>query len=208
MNLKLLASENTKRVLEKELAAAKGVKVEDIKVEVPPVTEESVPLADSELLTNEPVDEPLELSKPEKETAPTPVPAEKATKRKAPAKKLVPEETAAKVEEPKAEEPKVEETKVEETKVEETKAEETKVEEPKAPATKAKPKSKAKSEKVTSGEVVATKGEDWSSLSASALSRKTVKELTEYLSNKGVKTAGDDGKPLTKATLVATVRSL
>lgn len=76
----------------------------------------------------------------------------------------------------------------------------------KSPAPKAKKAAKAKA-KAKKAEP-ATSSDDWSSLSASALSRKTVKDLTDYLSEKGVETNGEDGNPLKKALLVEAVRSL
>mmetsp|Transcript_42109 Transcript_42109/g.101256 ORF Transcript_42109/g.101256 Transcript_42109/m.101256 type:complete len:245 (+) Transcript_42109:1539-2273(+) len=49
--------------------------------------------------------------------------------------------------------------------------------------------------------------DDWSTLSKSTLTRKTVKELQEYLDTKGVTTTDSDGKPLKKALLVDAVLS-
>jgi len=49
---------------------------------------------------------------------------------------------------------------------------------------------------------------DWSDLSQSTLARKTVKELKEYLEEKGISTTGEDGKPLKKALLVEAVLAL
>mmetsp|Transcript_42110 Transcript_42110/g.101259 ORF Transcript_42110/g.101259 Transcript_42110/m.101259 type:complete len:590 (+) Transcript_42110:346-2115(+) len=49
--------------------------------------------------------------------------------------------------------------------------------------------------------------DDWSTLSKSTLTRKTVKELQEYLGAKGVTTTESDGKPLKKALLVDAVLS-
>jgi hypothetical protein len=49
---------------------------------------------------------------------------------------------------------------------------------------------------------------DWTSLSKSTISRKTVKELSEYLDSKGVATTGSDGKTLKKAELIEAVMSL
>ena len=50
--------------------------------------------------------------------------------------------------------------------------------------------------------------DNWSTLSDSTLTRKTVKQLTEYLGTKGVATTGEDGKALKKAQLVEAVRAL
>ena len=49
--------------------------------------------------------------------------------------------------------------------------------------------------------------DDWSTLSKSTLTRKTVKELQDYLGEKGVTTTDSDGKPLKKALLVDAVLS-
>ena len=227
ISLKLQSSESAQRALEKKLAHAQGVKVADMKVEVdeppdmiveveeppvmkvevdePPVAEVAVPEMALETMV---IDEPVEISSEIKPAKAMASPAKKAApaKKVAPAKKAAPAkkvatkkapvkmEVVAEVEEPMAAPvPKA------------TDAEPMAAPAPKA--TGAKPKSKAKIEKVT--EVVAAKGDDsWSSLSASTLSRKTVKELTEYLNTKGVKTTGEDGKPLTKALLVDAIRAL
>lgn len=66
----------------------------------------------------------------------------------------------------------------------------------------------AKKVKSKKAEVDSSTDDDWASLSDSTLSRKTVKELEKYLSEKGVKTTGDDGKVLKKALLVEAVRGL
>lgn len=44
-------------------------------------------------------------------------------------------------------------------------------------------------------------------LSQSTLKRKTIKQLTGYLSGKGVEVNGEDGKPLKKENLVELVLS-
>jgi hypothetical protein len=49
---------------------------------------------------------------------------------------------------------------------------------------------------------------DLTTLSKSALSRKTVKDLTEFLESKGLPTTGDDGKPLKKNGLLEKVHSI
>jgi len=49
---------------------------------------------------------------------------------------------------------------------------------------------------------------DFTTLSKSALSRKTVKELKEFLESKGLSITEDDGKPLKKNGLLEAVRSL
>jgi outer membrane biosynthesis protein TonB len=57
-------------------------------------------------------------------------------------------------------------------------------------AKKAKAKSKAKAKEASPAPAASTDGDGWSSLSDSTLSRKTVKELTEYLSDKVCTPAG------------------
>eukprot|EP00980_Cylindrotheca_fusiformis_P011913 scaffold2830_cov131-Cylindrotheca_fusiformis.AAC.34 len=81
----------------------------------------------------------------------------------------------------------------------------------KSPATKATVEEveTAKSAKSTTAKAAkGAKAENWSSLSQSTLTRKTVKQLTDYLSTKGVPTTGEDGKPLKKALLVEAIQSL
>jgi hypothetical protein len=48
----------------------------------------------------------------------------------------------------------------------------------------------------------------WSSLSESTLKRKTVKELTAYLSERGIESSNDQGKPKSKQDLVKAVLTL
>ena len=48
----------------------------------------------------------------------------------------------------------------------------------------------------------------WKTLSPSTLKRKTAKDLSVYLENRGAAAVGGDGKPLTKDELVALVQSL
>jgi len=81
-----------------------------------------------------------------------------------------------------------------------TKGEKKETTEKKAPA----PKKKAAAKKTTAKK----KEVSWSSLSESTLSRKTIKQLSEYLTQMGVSTTGDDGKTLKKASLVEAVQSL
>ena len=50
--------------------------------------------------------------------------------------------------------------------------------------------------------------DDFTTLSKSALSRKTVKDLTKFLESKGLPTTGDDGKPLKKNGLLEKVHSI
>lgn len=50
-------------------------------------------------------------------------------------------------------------------------------------------------------------GDSWSTLSESTLSRKTVQQLIDYLSTKGVPTTDEDGKPLKKALLVEAIQA-
>jgi hypothetical protein len=54
----------------------------------------------------------------------------------------------------------------------------------------------------------APKSDDWSALSLSTLKRKTVKDLSEYLSQKGVEVTHGDGTPMKKEELVSAVQSL
>jgi chromosome segregation ATPase len=49
--------------------------------------------------------------------------------------------------------------------------------------------------------------DDWSTLSKSTLTRKTVKELQDYLDGKGLTTIDSEGRPLKKALLVDAVLS-
>lgn len=49
---------------------------------------------------------------------------------------------------------------------------------------------------------------DWSTLSDSALKRKTVKDLSAYLSEKGVEVTTADGKPRKKADLISEVKNI
>ena len=48
----------------------------------------------------------------------------------------------------------------------------------------------------------------WSTLSQSTLKRKTIKELADYLSERGIETTHDDGTPLKKGDLVEAVLAL
>ena len=73
---------------------------------------------------------------------------------------------------------------------------------------KAKKAKTATSEPVAAAPAPASGGtDDWSTLSKSTLTRKTVKELQDYLGDKGVTTTDSDGKPLKKALLVDAVLS-
>ena len=56
--------------------------------------------------------------------------------------------------------------------------------------------------------VVKANGEDWKSLADSTLKRKTVAQLTGYLTGKGVAVTDDSGKTLKKAELLDAVKSL
>jgi len=51
-------------------------------------------------------------------------------------------------------------------------------------------------------------GDDWIKLSASALKRKKVNELMDYLTSKGISAIGEDGKPLKKDMLVEAIQSI
>lgn len=54
----------------------------------------------------------------------------------------------------------------------------------------------------------ASAADDWSSLAESTLKRKTVAQLSEYLTRKGVPATDDSGKSLKKAELLSAVKSL
>jgi hypothetical protein len=111
--------------------------------------------------TPAPKPEPTPAPKPEPTPAPAPEPFFAAEKSPAPKKKAAaPKGSAAKAASPKA---------------------------AKSPAPKAK---KAKAKAKTAAPAPAPGGDDWPSLSKSTLSRKTVIELTEYLSAKVCTTAG------------------
>jgi len=53
-----------------------------------------------------------------------------------------------------------------------------------------------------------TSVDNWALLAESTLKRKTVAQLTEYLTRKGVPTTSDSGKLLKKAELLEAVKSL
>ncbi|KAG7337889.1 hypothetical protein IV203_025921 [Nitzschia inconspicua] len=85
-------------------------------------------------------------------------------------------------------------------------AEEVKASEP-APSKKAAAK-KAAAKKATTKKPETGGSNDWASLSKSTISRKTVKELSEYLDSKGVATTDAEGNALKKADLVEAILSL
>jgi hypothetical protein len=73
-----------------------------------------------------------------------------------------------------------------------------------------KPAPKAKAKNANDNvQVEVPKAENpWSTLSQSTLKRKTIKELADYLSERGVGTTHDDGTPLKKGDLVEAVLAL
>jgi hypothetical protein len=99
------------------------------------------------------------------------------------------------------------EQKPEEKKAETKKTEAKKVETKKTEAEKSEMKKTETKKKEAADSVVSGGSENWNSLSESTLKRKTVKELTSYLEEKGLTTTGGDGKTLKKADLVAVVLS-
>lgn len=68
-----------------------------------------------------------------------------------------------------------------------------------------KPSNKNSASRKKSGMSLET---DFTKISKSALSRKKVKELREFLELKGVSTNGNDGKPLKKSGLIDEIMSL
>jgi DNA primase catalytic subunit len=82
--------------------------------------------------------------------------------------------------------------------------------EPLKPKASSKSATKKAAKKVTekAATKTASKSDDWSTLSMSTLKRKTVKDLSDYLSERGVEVTHDDGKPMKKAELVSAVQSL
>jgi len=70
------------------------------------------------------------------------------------------------------------------------------------------PKGSKKATVAKSAPVDVSEGNPWGTLAPSSLKRKTVKDLTSYLSERGVDTKGDDGKALKKALLVEAVQNL
>jgi len=92
--------------------------------------------------------------------------------------------------------------------------------EPKAVKTKTVKKKKVVKKKVIKKKVAksapvpvaadasASDSNPWASLTKSALSRKTGKEISEYLEERGVATKGEDGKALLKKILIEAVNNL
>ncbi len=62
---------------------------------------------------------------------------------------------------------------------------------------------KSPAKKVTAGDA-----EDWSTLAESTLKRKSVAQITDYLTGKGASVTHSDGKPMSKAELMEAVKGL
>lgn len=74
--------------------------------------------------------------------------------------------------------------------------------------TKKATKSATTSTKSTAKKATASDVDDWSTLAESTLKRKSVAQLTEYLTGKGATVTHSDGKSMNKAELLEAVKSL